>query len=210
MRFESDRPSPEFEPPRPAADGAGTGRTARPETVEAPPASGDREPGIELTITEQVPTELRRPARVDSPAAVTARLLLTRGDREFLDWQGAVLVTAETASAKEAAAREVFTRVASIVAQSVTLPNQRQALRDGLLVLVNNDFRPEPVTDVESAVRRKLVDWFMGVTTEILKSLAVDTILALLLPGGYLFVPPSSFVQAILTVCDLLNYVEAA
>ena len=204
MRIEFDRPSPEAEPPRPAeADSA--------PPVEPPIEPAPIEPApIGLIVTEQVPTEVRRPTKVESPAARTARLLVTRGDREFLDWQSAVFGTAETAGAKEAAAREIFTRVASIVAQSVTLPNQRQALRSGLLALVEHDFRPEPITDAESAVRRRLVDWFMGVVTEILRGLSADTILALMLADVHLFVPPSSFVEAILTVCDLLNYVEAA
>ena len=79
-----------------------------------------------LVITDEVPTELRRPAKVESPAARTARLLVTRGDREFLDWQSAVLGTAETASAKEAAAREIFIRVASIVATVAARWNRKR------------------------------------------------------------------------------------
>ena len=174
------------------------------DTVERP-VREQHEPTIELTVTE-----LPRRAPAESPFGRAARNLVTPGDHEFFEWQGAILVTAETPGAKEAAAREIWTRAAAIVAQSVTLDNQRRALREGLLTLVGNDFRPELGTQSESASRRQLTAWFMGVFTEILKALPKDVVVELLLPGSAVFVPSSSFIDAIVTACDLLTFPEAA
>jgi hypothetical protein len=75
---------------------------------------------------------------------------------------------------------------------------------------VNTDFQPERQTDTASKRRRWLVDWFFDMLREILKALAEEALVELLLPGAHFIVPPTGLVDAIFAACKLLEIAEAA
>jgi hypothetical protein len=193
---ESPAPTEEVDEPAEAV-------TESPEPVESRPRNEVGEPANEVGIVEV--TRVRPEAL---PLVGAAQNLITPNDREFFKEQSEILIESKDEARKQEAAQEIWTRAATIVAQSVTVENQRRALRDGLLQWVNTDLQPEQGRDDASRTRRRLVDWFRDFLKEILKALAKEALLELLLPGAHLVLPPTGFVDAIFAACKLLEIAD--
>ena len=165
--------------------------------------------GVGEPATEVGAAEQSRGRTETSTLLKAAQALITHNDREFFRHQNEILVASKDERARQRTAQEIWTRAATIVARSVTLENERQALREGLLQWLNNDVQPERQTD-EAPKQRWLVDWFLDMLGEILKALVKEALVELLLPGAHLIVPPTGLVDAIFTACKLLEITEAA
>jgi hypothetical protein len=109
---------------------------------------------------------------------------------------------------RDAAAREFWTRVATVVARRITDKNHRLATRDGLYEFVGDWYTGHVPSNREEQERRTLAVSFLNLLRqqgiEVLKELAMEALIELIFPGAHFVLPPTGFVSAIFSACDLL------
>jgi len=218
------RPASAQEPvePLPQAEAKDPARSSTPRAVdweaETPPSSTARARLGSLPRGRKVreleaefgPVEVSRPQMETSPRLRAAQSLTKRKDLEFFKPRVEALITNRVESRRQQAAQDIWTRAVTIVVPSVTLDNQQQALREGLLQWLTNDIQPAGRTGEASRKQPWIVGWFFDLLREVVIALAKEALIELLMPGFHLIIPPTGLVDAIFAACRMLEIADAA
>jgi len=171
---------------------------------ETPPRTGSSNPWRRVTLPPRYsldPTKL-------SPLAEAVWAPTPNMDfRGIDDWIQA-WKAAGNERERDAAAREFWTRVATVVARKITDENDRLAIRQGLYEFIADWYTGHVPSNREEKERRTLAVSFLNLLRqqgiEVLKELAMQALIELILPGAHFVLPPTGFVSAIFSACDLL------
>jgi hypothetical protein len=107
----------------------------------------------------------------------------------------------------QAAASEIWTEAANVVARAVTELNQR---REFLNALQN---WTDPTREASAEDRKRQWQFWTAMknlVSDVVIQLAKEALIEMLFPGSHIVVPPSGLVDAIFTACTLLEIADEA
>jgi len=210
----ADSTEPPFTPPRSQDAKSDAPRSAAPENADEPREArfeSDRpsEPGWSnpwrrVTLPPRYSFD---PTRL-SPLAEAVWAPMSNADFRGIDDWIQTWKEAGNERERDAAAREFWTRVATVVARRITDENHRLAIRQGLYEYIGSWYTDQAPSTRQEKERRVLGVSFLNLLRqqgiEVLKELAMYSLIELIFPGIHFVLPPTGFVSAIFSACDLL------